>query len=136
MSTASAGKRILIVDDDMSTLEMMSAILGCEGYRVAAARNGLDGIDRLSVYEKPDLILLDLKMPGMDGQGFCGARRKHEGWESIPLVVISGAEDVAQQAAILGAVAYLQKPVDTVELLTVVRRHCGKPEPTVAAINK
>ena len=132
---AHVGKRILIIDDDMSTLELMSTILGCEGYRVAAARNGLDGIDRLHTYEKPDLILLDLKMPGMDGQGFCQARRKDQGWATIPLVVLSAAEDVAAQASKLAAVAYLRKPVDTLKLLTLVRQHCGKPAAADAPAN-
>jgi CheY-like chemotaxis protein len=127
-TTASAGKRILIIDDDITTQEMMSTVLAYEGYRVAAARNGLDALDRLLAYEKPDLILLDLRMPGMDGAAFCRARQQNKELATIPVVVLSALEDVAEQAAALGVAAYLRKPVDTVLLLSTLRQHC-RPKP-------
>jgi two-component system sensor histidine kinase ChiS len=118
------GKRILIIDDDITTQEMMSTVLAYEGYRVAAARDGSDGIDRLLAYEKPDLILLDLRMPGMDGAAFCHTRKQNIELAAIPLVVLSAADDVAEQATALGAAGYLRKPVDTVLLLNTLRQHC------------
>ncbi len=103
---------------------MMSTVLAYEGYRVAAARDGSDGIDRLLAYEKPDLILLDLRMPGMDGAAFCHARKQNKEFAAIPFVVLSAADDVADQASALGAAGYLRKPVDTMLLLNTLRQHC------------
>src|SRR5262245_53362136 len=70
-----AGKRVLVVDDDFATREMMSLLLASDGYRVATACNGADAIDRLRGFERPDLIILDLKMPKMDGCAFCDQRK-------------------------------------------------------------
>jgi CheY-like chemotaxis protein len=134
MAAAHTGKRILIIDDDVVALEMMSTILAGDGYRVAAACNGLDAIERLHTYEKPDLIVLDLKMPIMDGCHFCQARLKDKELASIPIVILSAAADVAEQAAALGADLHLQKPVDVVTLLNAVRRYCSpQPEAKIPA---
>jgi CheY-like chemotaxis protein len=122
-----SGRRILIIDDDFVTQEMMSTILAGDGYRVAAASNGRDAIERLRACEKPDVILLDLKMPVMDGCAFCRAREQDKSLASIPVVILSGLPDVAERAASLGAVAYLQKPVDVVALLGELRRCCSAP---------
>jgi CheY-like chemotaxis protein len=127
------GKRILIIDDDITTQELMSTVLAYEGYRVAAARDGSDGIDRLLAYEKPDLILLDLRMPGMDGAAFCDARKQNKELAAIPLVVLSAAADVGEQASALGAAGYLRKPVDTVVLLTTLRQHF-RPKPEAESL--
>lgn len=67
-------KRVLVVDDDFVTREMLSIVLAGDGYRVAAACNGEDALERLRSFERPDLILLDLKMPVMDGCTFCKER--------------------------------------------------------------
>jgi CheY-like chemotaxis protein len=127
------GRRVLVIDDDIVTQEMMSVLLAGDGYRVAAACNGADALERLRTYEKPDLIVLDLKMPVMDGCAFCQARRQDKELASIPVVVLSAARDVAEQAAALGATVYLQKPVDCVTILNTVRR-CCQPEPAGVAV--
>jgi two-component system cell cycle response regulator len=124
---AQSGKRILIIDDDIVTQEAMSTILAGDGHRVAAACNGQDALQRLLAYEKPDLILLDLKMPVMDGCSFCRARSQNKELASIPVVIISAMPDGAEQAAALGAVLYLAKPIDVVTLLSELRR-CCRPE--------
>ncbi len=126
MAATHHGKRLLIIDDDFITQESMSTLLASDGYRVATACNGQDALERLHGYEKPDLILLDLKMPVMDGCHFCAARQKDVRLASIPVVIVSGMSDVAEQAAALGAARYLQKPVDVVELLHALRECCGK----------
>ena len=130
MAAAAVGKRILIIDDDFVTQEMMSTLLASSGYRVAAACNGKDAIERLNAYEKPDLILLDLKMPVMDGSHFCQARQQDKALASIPVLILSGLPDVEKQAAKLGAAGYLQKPIDIVELLGLLRQCGGKQEVT------
>jgi chemosensory pili system protein ChpA (sensor histidine kinase/response regulator) len=114
----------LLVEDDFASRELLSMILAGEGYRVAAAANGVEGLQRLRGSDRPSLILLDLNMPVMDGRTFCARRHEDRDLDSIPVVVISAAGDVAEQAAALGAARYLQKPVDTVQLLDAVRQCC------------
>jgi CheY-like chemotaxis protein len=130
MAAAHSGKRVLLIDDDFVTQETMSTLLASSGYRVAAACNGRDAIERLNTYEKPDLILLDLKMPVMDGNHFCQARQQDKALATIPVVILSGMPDVAKHAADLGAAGYLQKPIDIVELLGVLKQCCARPETT------
>jgi two-component system chemotaxis response regulator CheY len=117
-------KRLLLVEDDFASRELLSMILAGEGYRVAAAANGAEGLERLHDHDRPCLILLDLNMPVMDGRTFCARRQEDHDLDGIPVVVMSSAGDVAEQAAALGAAHYLQKPLDTVRLLDAVRQCC------------
>jgi CheY-like chemotaxis protein len=124
-----AGKRILLIDDDFTTRECMSLLLAVEGYRVAVACNGADALERLKGAERPDLILLDLRMPVMDGGAFCERWRQAPDLASIPLVVISGLPDAPERAARLGATACLRKPIDNVALLVCLREACPACSP-------
>jgi CheY-like chemotaxis protein len=117
-------RRLLLVEDDFASREALSMILGSEGYRVATAANGVEGLKRLHDRDRPSLILLDLNMPVMDGPTFCERRQKELELRSIPLIILSAAGDVAAQAEALGAARYLQKPVDTGQLLDSVRQCC------------
>jgi CheY-like chemotaxis protein len=118
-----SGKRVLVIDDDFATREMLSVVLAGDGYRVAAACNGVDALERLRSFERPDLILLDLKMPVMDGCAFCRERGRDRELAAIPMLVLSAVADVEEQAAKVGATAYLRKPFDPVDLLVAVRKH-------------
>jgi CheY-like chemotaxis protein len=138
MAAASqAGRRILLVDDDFTTCEAMSMILAADGYRVAVAANGADALERLRGFERPDLILLDLRMPVMDGHAFCAKRREDSQLQLIPVVVLSGLPDAEEQAVKLEATAFLRKPIDVTAMLATVRACCeaaeqaaaGAPEP-------
>jgi CheY-like chemotaxis protein len=120
---AHPNKRLLLVDDDFATREVMSMILAGEGYRVATAANGADALQRLHDSDRPCLILLDLSMPIMDGPTFC-ARCKDEGLGSVPVILVSSDHDIAAKAAALGADDYLEKPVDTIQLLDAIRKRC------------
>ena len=117
-------KCVLLVDDNFVMREAMSQVLGGDGYRVATAANGADAFRRLAGHEKPDMILLDLNMPVMDGPTFRQRQQQDQGLASIPVVLLSSAGDVAEQATLLGALTFLQKPVDTARLLDVVHRYC------------
>src|SRR5947209_3130440 len=86
------GKRVLIVDDDFATCEMLSVLLAGDGYCVATACNGADALERLHRFAQFDLIVLDLKMPVMDGCAFCRRRQEDRELASVPLVVISGTQ--------------------------------------------
>jgi CheY-like chemotaxis protein len=112
------GKRVLVVDDDASIRELLSTALEDDGYEVVPATNGQDA---LSVVERwrPDVIVLDLMMPVMDGWTF--AKRLHER-EEIPIVVLSAATDLARHAKTVGAREVVGKPFDLDQLLPMVAR--------------
>ena len=124
MPAAHPSKWVMLVDDNFVTREAMSLVLGCDGYRVTTAANGADAFRRLNGHEKPDMILLDLNMPVMDGPTFRQRQRVDRELAAIPVVVLSSAGDVAEIASSLGAQTYLQKPVDAARLLDVVHLYC------------
>jgi CheY-like chemotaxis protein len=121
------GKKILLVDDDFVLGEILSLMLGGDGYQVAIAPNGQEALRRLQGPEPPHLILLDLGLPVMDGSEFRQRQRQDPALAAIPTVVFSAAADAVERAADLGATDCLRKPVPTRALLDAVRRYCGRP---------
>ncbi len=120
---------VLVVDDDPDILEAICDILGTESYRVARARNGLEALERVDA-ERPDVILLDLMMPVMDGVTFAQALRQRPAVSDVPILVISADGNPARAAAV-NARAYLAKPFDIDALLThvaAITRGGGEPE--------
>ena len=99
---------VLVVDDDPDILDAICDIVAAEGYRVVRARNGVEALERVGE-ERPDIILLDLMMPVMDGLTFAGALRERYGFHGIPIVVIS-ADGNPARASSVGAAGYLAKP--------------------------
>jgi CheY-like chemotaxis protein len=110
--------RVLVVDDDPDILDAICDILEGEGYAVARARHGAEALDRLHE-RRPDVILLDLMMPVMDGLAFAQALRERRLEPEIPIVVIS-ADGNPQKAASIGARGFLAKPFDIDALLAYV----------------
>jgi CheY-like chemotaxis protein len=125
VTAAQPAKRVLLVDDNFVTRETMSLILGGVGYQVVTASNGQDAMERLRSHEPPNLILLDLNMPVMDGLTFCQQRKHDDRLANIPVVLVSSADDIAEKASSAGADSYLQKPIDTIQLLDVLQHCCG-----------
>lgn len=115
---AQVGKRVLVVDDDASIRELLSTALEDDGYEVVPARNGQDALAVCDRW-RPDVIVLDLMMPVMDGWTF--AKRLHER-DDIPIVVLSAATDIARHAKTVGAKAVVGKPFDLDQLLPKVAR--------------
>jgi CheY-like chemotaxis protein len=112
---------IMVVDDDESILDLVQMVLEDEGYSVVLARNGAEALaqlDRIS----PALILLDMRMPEMDGWEFAEAYRQAQA-RTAPIVVITAARDAAERAAQVKADGYVGKPFDLDELVAVVGRH-------------
>jgi two-component system chemotaxis response regulator CheY len=111
-------KRVLVVDDDASIRELLSTALEDDGYEVVPARNGEDA---LSVCERwrPDVIVLDLMMPVMDGWTFAKRLRERD---TIPIVVLSAANDLERHARTVGATDVVGKPFDLDQLLPKVAR--------------
>src|SRR5262249_32557346 len=108
------GRKIIIVDDDRETREMLQVLLELEGYEVKLAANGLRLISTLHV-DKPDAILLDVMMSWIDGFELCQAIKKNPEFAAIPLVFISGRTSEAdrQRGAERGPNHYSPKPLVT-----------------------
>lgn len=112
---------ILVVDDDPDILEALSEILEVEGFEIRRARNGREALDRLDP-GRPDLILLDLMMPVMDGWEFAQKLRAIPNLDPPPIIVLSADRNVASRAKDIGAVAYLGKPFELEDLLRLVHQ--------------
>ena len=111
---------ILIVDDDPDIVEVTSVLLEEAGHRVRSARNGAEALTRIAE-ERPDLILLDLMMPVMDGWTFSERLRKLPlPLASIPVLVLSADRGVAEKAALIKAQDHIAKPFDLDVLLRKV----------------
>ena len=109
--------RILIVDDDPNTLEILRRWLAREGYSTVSADNGLACLESLG--KSPvDVILLDVMMPGMDGLQVCERIRENATWRSIPVVLLTAKDDIETRSRgmQLGVSEYLTKPVNKLEL--------------------
>jgi CheY-like chemotaxis protein len=117
-------RHVLLVDDDAEIRGVVRLILETEGYRVLTAADGEEALRVLRAGERPGMILLDLRMPGMDGRGFRHAQSADPGLADIPVVIFSGDRDAGRVAAGLGT-EWLLKPVDLERLLSVVERYCA-----------
>ena len=117
--------RVLVVDDDEAILEFVGEALADEGYEVLTALNGEEAL-ALAVggNSPPDLILLDMRMPVMDGWDFARAYRDAPG-PHAPIVLITAARDAATTAQEIGAADYLAKPFSLQKLLDLVERYAG-----------
>ncbi|HEY77394.1 MAG TPA: response regulator [Thermoflexia bacterium] len=113
---------ILIVEDDLLAARLLERQLSSEGYRILIASNGLQGL-RMCQTEQPDLVLLDLMLPGMDGFEVLSRLRSDPRTAEVPVVIVSAKTDPADQemATRMGANAYLTKPFQRAELLETVR---------------
>ncbi len=117
-----AQPEVLVVDDDPDILEALSEILEAEGYRVRRARNGQEALERLNGQGGlPQLVLLDLMMPVMDGWEFSRRMRQRPGASEIPIIVLSADRAVADRARQIGAAAHLAKPFELSDLLSAVK---------------
>ncbi len=115
--------KILIVDDDPIALETMAAILEIRDYEVLMAPSGLEGISKAR-REKPDLIIMDVTMPGLDGFATCKMIRENEEIKGIPVILLTGKGmmgDVEKGFA-AGASDYMIKPVDWDGLLLKIKK--------------
>jgi CheY-like chemotaxis protein len=132
-SAAVPGKRLLLVEDNELTLEILAFVLRGRGYAVSAAANGREALGRLRAGPLPDCILLDLRMPVMDGRQFRANQLADPALAGIPVLLLSGLRDLPQQAAALGAAGYLRKPVGDEDLVAAVERCCRPASPAAPA---
>jgi len=115
---------ILIVDDTLINIDIATDLLEPRGYRVIVARDGMAGIERAE-QARPDLILLDVVMPGLDGFEICRRLSSDARTHDIPVILMTSLTDSAQKQAgfAVGAVDYVTKPLDAAELLARIRCH-------------
>ncbi len=123
---------ILLVEDDRALREALAEVLTDEGYDVAGAANGREALERLAA-NHPDLIVLDLVMPVMDGWAFREAQRRNPALASIPTVVLSASfPPDSPSLRSLGAEAVLSKPIGVDRLIGALR---GLLEPSSATLS-
>ena len=113
---------ILVIDDDKDIRDVLALVLGAEGHEVETAVDGVAALDQLRVGYRPSLILLDMMMPRLDGEGFLRAMRTNPSMADIPVVIITGHPAARKKAAELGAAGCLVKPVDLADLLSAIHR--------------
>lgn len=117
-----AGRKIIIVDDDTVVRKLLEAFLTKEGYQVSVACDGEEGLGRIRE-AKPDAVILDVKMPKMDGYEVLAALKRDETVKDIPVIMVSSMEmegDI-QKGMSLGAAHYLTKPVQNDALLECIK---------------
>ena len=122
--TDRSGSPILVVEDDVSILDMVMQILRAEGYPVVGAKNGLEGLAECD-RRPPSLILLDMRMPRMDGWEFAAALRARG--IASPVVVMTAADNAKRWADEVGADGYVVKPFEFLDLLASVEKHRRLP---------
>lgn len=124
--------RILVIDDEPAMVGAVAALVGSVGHRVSAAYDGSEGLRRHEA-DRPDLVILDLAMAGMDGLAVCAEIRRRG---TTPIIILSGEGDEAAKVEALdaGADDYVTKPFGKSELLAriraVTRRRRDEPEPS------
>lgn len=115
---------ILVVDDDADLRTTMAMLLDGAGYGVATAADGAAALARLATPPPPDLLLLDLMMPRVDGWDVLDRLAAVPAWAALPVVVCSAAPLTDGQRARLRGMPVLTKPFDLARLLATVRAHC------------
>ena len=117
---------VLIVEDDPALREVYGEVLAGEGFGIRLAANGHEALALLSAKpEVPCTILLDLRMPGMNGWELADRLRETARWQDVPIVVVAAHYLVADEAVRIGAASWLQKPVTLDRLVAAVRGACA-----------
>jgi two-component system, cell cycle response regulator DivK len=127
--TSTPAKRILIVEDNALNLELATEVLGAHGYTVLQARTAEEGL-QLARSDRPDLILLDVRLPGMDGLAAVRALKQDARTSAIPAVAMAAQAMTGDEAEarLAGFDAYVTKPIDTRTLPRLVTRLLGTRE--------
>jgi two-component system sensor histidine kinase/response regulator len=120
---------ILIVDDQEENIRVVGTVLSLFDYDIVAATSGEQALARMEA-RRPDLVLLDVIMPEMDGLAVCRRIKDHPAWSDIPVIFLSAADDknLIVQALEAGGVDYVTKPFNRAELLSRVRTHLSLKE--------
>jgi len=114
-------KKILIIDDDPIVVRYLEAVFSDNGYETCTASSTMEGLDVVK-RERPDLITLDLQMPGEWGPRFYRKLRKDKDLRDTPIIVVSGIDG---DHAIKNAIAFVKKPFDPEKLVGIVKNTIG-----------
>ena len=133
MTTTITKKRILLVDDELPVLKVTALRLEHEGYEVVTAIDGEEALEKVLSQEKNmDLILLDLKLPKLNGFQVCERLKKNPEASKIPIIVFTASsaswQQLTDQCVDLGIADKIRKPFQTKELLSKIRRAMGEEE--------
>jgi CheY-like chemotaxis protein len=117
-----ARERILVVDDEQDTLDLLEALLGREGYAIETTLDGPTALERVKA-ARPDLIVLDVMMPGMDGLEVADRLRFDPATLDVPIIFLTAKDDpyLKSRASILDVYAYIHKPFSPDAMLAEVR---------------
>jgi CheY-like chemotaxis protein len=113
--------RLLVVEDDEDVRDSVAFILRRAGHQVIEAEHGRDALSFIVAHGLPDLIILDMNMPIMDGWEFARELRARNLWR-VPVVVLTAAHDAQRSASEIGAVGFLGKPFELQDLVVTVER--------------
>ena len=121
---------VLLVDDDPVIMRLLEVNFGLEGFRIRTASSGEEALER-AAEERPDAVVLDVMMPGLDGWEVCALMREDPHLADVPVVLLSarGEDDDRSRDYALGDVEYVTKPFDPADLIVVVRRHLEDARP-------
>ena len=114
-------KKILLIEDDLQVIELLKVWLVAHDYSVVMASNGEEGLRRLKE-ETPDLIILDVFMPRMDGYSFLMKMQEENPLSKIPIIVLTGKDKMRDLFEMEGVVAYVIKPFSPEELLGKIKQ--------------
>jgi two-component system alkaline phosphatase synthesis response regulator PhoP len=130
-------KKILVIEDDPATSRLVDYTLRHEGYQILTASNGLEGI-RKAHDEKPDLIILDVMLPGMDGFEICHRLRSEPDTAQMPILMFSAkAQEIDKDTGLkVGADDYLAKPADPAEVVNRVEKLLAQKKQAAPAQEK
>jgi CheY-like chemotaxis protein len=117
-------QQILVVEDDAALREALSQVLADEGYDLLSARDGLEAVNCLKKGNRPDVILLDLSMPVVNGWEFRMFQKRDPDLARIPVILITAGGYTREEVAWLEPAALLPKPLDLPFLLSAVRKFC------------
>ena len=123
---ATGGKKVLIIDDSATTRAVVKVYLAGHSLEFLEATNGQDGLELVRTAQ-PDAIIIDLKMPGMDGLTFCRRVRAETAIRHVPIVLITGSRgiDIRNEALRAGASVFMNKPIDVPVLAKIVLSYVG-----------
>ena len=117
-------KRVLVIDDEHTIQKLVASRLEASGYQIVAANDGLEGLAKLKS-ERPDLIVLDIQMPTMDGYTFLIELKKLTEFRNIPVIVLTAKDKMEDLFRLEGVKEYLVKPFQAEDLLIAVKKHIG-----------
>jgi two-component system cell cycle response regulator DivK len=127
---------ILYIEDNEQNLYLVTFILGAKGYRVLQARNGVEGI-QMAIQHKPEMILLDIQLPGMDGYAVARGLRAHPDVPAAtPILALTSyaMPGDKEKALAAGCSGYIVKPIDPDTFLAEVEQHLSEPRPSEGAL--